>query len=74
MLSLLSSIPQVPVDDFQSDDDEPLPRPSMSNEAMMQLNDMRVNNQLCDASITSDQGVVFNVHRAMMSACSEYFR
>lgn len=56
-----------------SDDDEG-PRQCMSHEAMTKLNEMRVNNQLCDAAILTDQGDVFNVHRAIMCACSDYFR
>lgn len=56
-----------------SDDDESSPRQSISFGAMVKLNDMRVNNQLCDAAIHMDDGTVFNVHRAILGACSEYF-
>lgn len=57
----------------ESDDDEPTPKQCISQEAMLKLNEMRVTNQLCDASIrTGDE--IFNVHRAILCACSEYFR
>lgn len=60
---------------LSSDDEgDSTPRQSMSYEAMVQLNEMRVNNQLCDAAIHMKDGPTFNVHRAIMSACSEYFK
>jgi len=37
------------------------------------LNDLRKNGQLCDAVIRVEDGH-FRVHRAIMSACSPYFR
>lgn len=58
----------------ESDEDETTPRQCMSHEAMIQLNEMRVKNELCDASIEMSNGDVFNVHRPIMCACSEYFR
>jgi len=37
------------------------------------LSDLRKNGQLCDAVIRVEDGH-FTVHRAIMSACSPYFR
>ncbi|CRL02759.1 CLUMA_CG015753, isoform A, partial [Clunio marinus] len=56
-----------------SDDEEPTPRQSISREAMCRLNEMRINNQLCDAKIITEDSC-FNVHRNIISACSDYFR
>lgn len=47
---------------------------TMSFQAMQALYDLRQKNQLCDATIRMDDGVVFFVHRAILSSCSEYFR
>lgn len=46
---------------------------SMSDQALKTLNDLRCNNLLCDAVI-SVSDACFNVHRAIMSSCSSYFR
>lgn len=46
---------------------------SVSDEALRTLNELRHNNLLCDAVISVTDGS-FNVHRAIMSACSSYFR
>ncbi|XP_075156886.1 kelch-like protein 10 isoform X2 [Haematobia irritans] len=46
---------------------------SISDAALKTLNELRCNNLLCDATITVTDGS-FNVHRAIMSACSSYFR
>ena len=37
------------------------------------LNELRNNNQLCDATIKCDDGTEFIVHRAILSASSRYF-
>jgi len=42
-------------------------------EACNVLNDLRKNGLLCDAVIRVEDGH-FTVHRAIMSACSPYFR
>jgi BTB/POZ domain len=74
MLALLDeNVPLEEISSSESDEDE-LPRQCISHEAMIKLNEMRVNNQLCDAAIRTDRGDVFNVHRAIMCACSEYFK
>lgn len=77
MLALLSrQLPLLPLEEIlssDSDEDE-MPKQCISHEAMIKLNEMRVNNQLCDAAIRIDSGEVFNVHRAIMCACSDYFR
>lgn len=46
---------------------------SMSDKALNTLNDLRCNNLLCDAVI-SVSDACFNVHRAILSSCSSYFR
>ncbi|XP_037828637.1 kelch-like protein 10 [Lucilia sericata] len=46
---------------------------SISEQALKTLNDFRCNNLLCDA-IISVPDACFNVHRAIMSSCSSYFR
>lgn len=47
---------------------------AMSHQAMKALYDLRENNQLCDAVVILDDGTTFDVHRAVLSACSLYFR
>lgn len=46
----------------------------MSTDAMQSLYDMRQNNLLCDAVLRLEDGTVFSIHRAILSACSIYFR
>lgn len=46
----------------------------MSMQAMQALNELRENNQLCDAVIVLDDDTEIGVHRALLSACSSYFR
>lgn len=46
---------------------------TMSDHALNTLNELRRNNLLCDA-VVSVSDASFNVHRAIMSACSSYFR
>ncbi|CAH1130998.1 unnamed protein product [Ceutorhynchus assimilis] len=36
--------------------------------------DLRVNNQLCDGIVKCEDGVVFNIHRIILTAISPYFR
>lgn len=80
MLAIMPNFTQVTAavldsGEWSSDsEDESSPRTSMSHEAMVKLNEMRVNNQLCDAVIELHTGEVFNVHRAILGACSDYFR
>lgn len=47
---------------------------AMSEQAMRALYELRENCQLCDAVVRLDDGTTFNVHRAILSACSLYFR
>lgn len=74
----------MPEIDHETDDDDvddPLalsaPKRSlnatMSDHALNTLNELRRNNLLCDA-VVSVSDASFNVHRAIMSACSSYFR
>lgn len=76
MLSLLGfGLPPLPLEEIiSSDSEDESPRQCISHEAMTKLNEMRVNNQLCDAAIRTDSGNIFNVHRAIMCACSDYFK
>lgn len=46
----------------------------MSTQAMQSLYDLRQNNLLCDAVLRLEDGGVFPIHRAILSACSTYFR
>ncbi|KAM7351624.1 kelch-like protein 10 [Cochliomyia hominivorax] len=46
---------------------------SVSAQALKTLHDLRCSNLLCDAVI-SVSDATFNVHRAIMSSCSSYFR
>ena len=46
---------------------------SISDQALNTLNELRRSNLLCDAIITVADAS-FNVHRAIMSSCSSYFR
>ncbi|XP_044731886.1 kelch-like protein 10 isoform X2 [Chrysoperla carnea] len=46
----------------------------MSIQAMQALQELRENNMLCDAIIRLDDGGIFPIHRAILSACSTYFR
>ncbi|XP_034181650.1 kelch-like protein 10 isoform X1 [Osmia lignaria lignaria] len=46
----------------------------MSTQAMQSLYDFRQNNLLCDAVIRLEDGGIFPIHRAILSACSPYFR
>ena len=46
----------------------------MSMQAMQTLYDLRENNQLCDAIIVLDDGTEIPIHRALLCACSSYFK
>lgn len=46
----------------------------MSIQAMHELNSLRENSQLCDATILLEDGTKIPVHRAVMCACSNYFK
>ncbi|KAL1498288.1 hypothetical protein ABEB36_009109 [Hypothenemus hampei] len=46
----------------------------MSIQAMQALFELKENNQLCDATIVLDDGSEIPVHRAILCACSSYFR
>lgn len=75
MLALLgNNVPISPEENKSEDEDAPLPHQCMSSEAMQKLFEMRLNNQLCDATIKVDNEKAYNVHRAIMCACSSYFR
>lgn len=59
----------------EEDDNETAPSiQRMSSEAMIKLYEMRVNNQLCDGEICLDDKKTFQIHRAILCACSAYFR
>lgn len=58
----------------ESDDDESCPRQSLSYEAMFKINEMRENNQMCDARIRADKGKIFHAHRVLLGSSSEYFQ
>lgn len=46
----------------------------MSTQAIQSLYDLRQNNLFCDAIVRLEDGGVFPIHRAILSACSSYFR
>ncbi|XP_028138655.2 kelch-like protein 10 isoform X3 [Diabrotica virgifera virgifera] len=46
----------------------------MSIQAMQALFELKENNQLCDATLILDDGTEVPVHRAILCACSSYFR
>ncbi|XP_039284785.1 kelch-like protein 10 [Nilaparvata lugens] len=46
----------------------------MSSQALQALYELREERLLCDATIKLDNGEIFYVHRAIISACSSYFR
>lgn len=50
------------------------PKTCMSQQAMHALFEMRINNMLCDATIRLEDDTSFNVHRAILCSCSNYFR
>ncbi|RZF33483.1 hypothetical protein LSTR_LSTR010139 [Laodelphax striatellus] len=47
---------------------------TMSSQAMQALYELREERLLCDAVIKLDDGQIFYVHRAIISACSSFFR
>lgn len=77
MLALLGrDFPQIPlleIPSSESEEDE-MPKQCISHEGMTKLNEMRVNNQLCDAAIKIESGEIFHIHRAIMCSCSDYFK
>ncbi|GJQ87318.1 hypothetical protein Trydic_g17366 [Trypoxylus dichotomus] len=46
----------------------------MSVQAMQSLYELQENNQLCDATIVLEDGTMVPVHRAILCACSTYFK
>lgn len=60
-------------DDQQQHSSGSLPRRCISYVAMKALDEMRLSNTLCDATITQDD-FTFPVHRAILGSCSDYFR
>lgn len=74
-------LPEIDIEMFEEADNESDDNPiaskrlktSISDQALKTLNDLRCNNLLCDAVI-SVSDACFNVHRAIMSSCSSYFR
>lgn len=47
---------------------------TMSIQAMEALYELREKNQLCDATIVLEDGTSYPVHRAILCACSTYFK
>ena len=47
---------------------------TISFQSMHALNELRHQKLLCDAIIRLEDGSAFSIHRALMSACSPYFR
>lgn len=74
MLALLGKNVPISPEEIASEDEDALPQQCMSSEAMQKLFEMRLNNQLCDAMIRVDNERTYNIHRAIMCACSSYFR
>jgi kelch-like protein 10 len=76
---MLAPFNRFPLDSFENSSDDEMdenspPRQCMSVEAMTVLFEMRLNHQLCDAHLHLDDGRIFNVHRAVLCACSSYFK
>lgn len=46
----------------------------MSTQAMQSLYDLRQNKLFCDAVVHLEDGGIFSIHRAILSACSSYFK
>lgn len=46
----------------------------MSTQAMQSLYDLRENNLFCDAIVRLEDGGIFPIHRAILSACSTFFK
>lgn len=74
MLALLGNNENTFLSEESEDEDSNLPQQCISHNAMQNLFQMRLKNQLCDATIHVDDNKSFNIHRAILCACSTYFR
>lgn len=74
MLALLSNENSFSTEISDDEDSNPLLQQCMSREAMQKLFEMRLKNQLCDAEIRVEDERSYNIHRAILCACSTYFR
>ena len=74
MLALLGNEASFSLEASEDEDSMPLPHQCMSHDAMQKLFEMRLNNQLCDAVIRIGKDRSYNIHRAILCACSTYFR
>ncbi|XP_055641436.1 kelch-like protein 10 [Toxorhynchites rutilus septentrionalis] len=62
-----------PMNDPQEGASSSMPQRCISYVAMKALDEMRLSDTLCDATITQGD-FTFRVHRAILSSCSDYFR
>ncbi|XP_055907678.1 kelch-like protein 10 isoform X2 [Eupeodes corollae] len=69
----MASSQEPSIHDDDNEDESSELHACISEEALNALNEMRKGNLMCDAVVNVNDGS-FNVHRAILSSCSSYFR